>query len=381
MGKFPKINWMKAGFLTADRLLTVSPNYAREVSSGPDKGVEMDHIIRQVGGIEGIVNGMDTTDWNPATDKFLDVKYDKNSVAVGKAAAKEALQAEAGLPIKPNVPVFGFIGRLEEQKGVDILLKAIPNFINSSNCQVVILGTGMKKLEAAVKALSKAYPGRCAGVVKFSAPLAHLICAGADYMLVPSRFEPCGLIQLQAMQYGTVPLVASTGGLVDTVKEGVTGFHMGAFDPDELAGEDVNAIASTVKRYGGKGAVKGRGCCCCCGLLLLLLLQVAVTTADRCLFFFMHTCYHHKQTFPSSHFNHAPPNRACEVYGSDKYRQMSYRCISQDLSWDRPAAKWEGVFMEMLGGGSAVSPGTGYVGPAGTQLKNSIPTPVAAISN
>ncbi len=90
---------MKAGFLTADRLLTVSPNYAREVSSGPDKGVELDHVIRQVGGIEGIVNGMDTTDWNPATDKFLDVKYDKNSVAVGKAAAKEALQAEAGLPV------------------------------------------------------------------------------------------------------------------------------------------------------------------------------------------------------------------------------------------------------------------------------------------
>lgn len=135
-GPFGKLNWMKAGFLTADRLLTVSPNYAREVSGDADKGVELDHVIRAAGGIEGIVNGMDLTDWSPKTDKFLDVKFDKTTVVAGKAAAKAALQADVGLPVDPSVPVFGFIGRLEEQKGVDILLDAIPKFIEANKCQV-----------------------------------------------------------------------------------------------------------------------------------------------------------------------------------------------------------------------------------------------------
>lgn len=296
-GPFGKINWMKAGFLTADRLLTVSPNYAREVSGDADKGVELDHVIRQAGGIEGIVNGMDLTDWSPKTDKFLDVKYDKTTVVAGKAAAKAALQADVGLPVDPSVPVFGFIGRLEEQKGVDILLAAIPKFIEANKCQVVILGTGKKTLEAAVKKLSDKYPSKCAGVVKFSTPTAHMICGGADFMVVPSRFEPCGLIQMQAMSYGTVPLVASTGGLVDTVKEGVTGFHMGAFNPDDLDPADAEAIAATVAT-------------------------------------------------------------ACSTYGTAKYGEMSYKCIAQDLSWDEPAKKWEAVLTEMKYGGGSHEPQT-----------------------
>jgi granule-bound starch synthase len=108
--------------MASDKVLTVSPNYAAEIGSGPDKGVELDSYIRAAGGAEGIVNGMDVTEWNPKTDKFLTVKYDVKNVFEGKAAAKAALQAELGLPVDPSVPLFGYIGRLEEQKGVDILL-------------------------------------------------------------------------------------------------------------------------------------------------------------------------------------------------------------------------------------------------------------------
>eukprot|EP00232_Nephroselmis_pyriformis_P002636 CAMPEP_0182913272 /NCGR_PEP_ID=MMETSP0034_2-20130328/37952_1 /TAXON_ID=156128 /ORGANISM="Nephroselmis pyriformis, Strain CCMP717" /LENGTH=621 /DNA_ID=CAMNT_0025049985 /DNA_START=21 /DNA_END=1886 /DNA_ORIENTATION=+ len=283
-GQFPKLNWLQAGFQASDKNLTVSPNYAREVISSADKGVELDQCIIQSGGIEGIVNGMDTTEWNPLTDKFLDLKYDAETVHLGKAAAKAELQAEFGLPVSPDVPVVGYIGRLEEQKGVDIMMAAIKD-LTGVECQLAILGTGKKTMEKQVKALEDKSPN-AKGVVKFSAPLAHLITAGADFILVPSRFEPCGLIQLHAMQYGTVPIVASTGGLVDTVKEGVTGFHMGAFDPDRLVPADAAALAATVKR-------------------------------------------------------------AVAVYPTPSYKKMVEACIQQELSWSKPAKKWEAVLEEM----------------------------------
>jgi granule-bound starch synthase len=285
-----KLNWMKAGILSADKVLTVSPNYASEISANAEKGVELDKYIREVGGAEGIVNGMDVTEWNPKTDKLLPVKYDRTTVFEGKAAAKAALQAEMGLPVDPTAPLFGYIGRLEEQKGVDILLAALPK-LAGSNAQVAILGTGKAKYEAMVKAMGKKNP-KFKGVVKFSAPLAHQITAGADFILVPSRFEPCGLIQLHAMQYGTVPVVSSTGGLVDTVKEGITGFHMGAFDPDKLNQADADAIAATVQR-------------------------------------------------------------ASQAYTSGKFREMVKACINQDLSWSQPAKKWEAVLEEVYKGCTA----------------------------
>merc|ERR1719503_57588 len=239
--------------------------------------------------MEGIVNGMDPTEWNPSSDKFIDVPYDKTTVVEGKAAAKQALQAEVGLPLDADAPVFGYIGRLEEQKVCDIMMAAIPKLLKQvPNAQVVILGTGKKSMEKALEKLDEAEP-MCAGVVKFSAPLAHFITAGADFLMVPSRFEPCGLIQLHAMQYGTVPVVASTGGLVDTVKEGVTGLHMGAMDPDGLEPADVKACAMTM-------------------------------------------------------------GEACDIYPSGQYTAMSATCISQDLSWAEPAKKWEGVLEEMYFG-------------------------------
>eukprot|EP01025_Chloroclados_australasicus_P048520 TRINITY_DN54_c8_g1_i3.p1 TRINITY_DN54_c8_g1~~TRINITY_DN54_c8_g1_i3.p1 ORF type:complete len:648 (+),score=104.64 TRINITY_DN54_c8_g1_i3:27-1970(+) len=304
---YEKINWMKAGFLTADKILTVSPNYAEEVQLDEATGVELDGVIRSRG-IEGIVNGMDTTEWNPATDKYLDVKYSEKTVVQGKAAAKEALQAELGLPLDPTIPLIGFIGRLEEQKGVDIMFKALPGIMKGGKVQVVVLGTGKKKYETVVKSIEKEYPSSAKGIVKFSAPLAHMITAGADFMLVPSRFEPCGLIQLHSMQYGTVPIVSSTGGLVDTVSEGVTGFQMGSFDLEELVEGDVESVVETVQR-------------------------------------------------------------AVEVYSTPLYQTIVANCISQDLSWAKPALKWEGVLEELMSGSAA-----------GTEKKSSVQTPVSEIS-
>lgn len=286
-----KINWMKAGILESDRVVTVSPYYAQELVSGEDKGVELDNIIRRTG-ITGIVNGMDVQEWNPATDKYLDVNYDETTVLDAKPLLKEALQAEVGLPVDRDIPLIGFIGRLEEQKGSDILMEAISK-LAGENLQIIVLGTGKKDMEKQIKQLETKYPGTAVGVVKFNVPLAHMIIGGADFMLIPSRFEPCGLIQLHAMRYGTVPIVASTGGLVDTVKEGFTGFQMGAFNVDceEVDPADVLAIATTVKR-------------------------------------------------------------AAASYGTAAMKEMIQNCMAQDLSWKEPSKQWEKMLLslEVAGG-------------------------------
>ncbi|EPS70541.1 granule-bound starch synthase 1, chloroplastic/amyloplastic, partial [Genlisea aurea] len=275
-----KINWMKAGILESDRVVTVSPYYAKELVSGVDKGVELDNFIRK-SGITGIVNGMDTQEWNPATDKHINPNYDIDTVTEAKALVKESLQAAAGLEVDRNIPLIGFIGRLEEQKGSDILVAAISKFIDM-DVQIIVLGTGKKKFEQEIEQLEILYPGKATGVAKFNEPLAHSIVAGADFMLIPSRFEPCGLIQLHAMRYGTIPICASTGGLVDTVKEGYTGFHMGDFNVEcgEVDPADVMKIVTTV-------------------------------------------------------------GRALQTYATPGFSEMIRNCMAQDLSWKGPAKKWE----------------------------------------
>ena len=287
---YRKVNWLQAGFKNADKAVTVSVNYAKELISGPAKGVELDKVLKAIG-IEGIVNGMDPTEWNPAKDKFLDFPYDKTTVIEGKACAKQALQAEVGLPIDPSAPLFGYIGRLEEQKGCDIMFEAIPKLIEQvPNAQIVVLGTGKKTMEATLEKLGETLPAtNFAGVCKFSAPTAHFINAGADFLMVPSRFEPCGLIQLHAMSYGTVPIVSTTGGLVDTVKEGVTGYHMGAMDADNLLPEDVEAMVETC----------------------------VAAAAD---------------------------------FGTPAYTKMVKTFIAQDLTWKEPAKKWEALLEELAFG-------------------------------
>ncbi|GAV75110.1 Glycos_transf_1 domain-containing protein/Glyco_transf_5 domain-containing protein [Cephalotus follicularis] len=281
-----KINWMKAGLLESDRAVTVSPYYAQELVSGVEKGVELDNICRKVV-ITGIVNGMDVQEWNPATDKYIDVKFDATTVMDAKPLLKEALQAEVGLPVDKSIPLIGFIGRLEEQKGSDLLAAAIPN-IMGENVQIVVLGTGKKTMERQLEQLEIVYPDKARGVAKFNGPLAHMMIAGADYMIIPSRFEPCGLIQLHAMRYGTVPIVASTGGLVDTVKEGFTGFQMGAFNVEceTVDPADVTAISSTTKR-------------------------------------------------------------ALATYGTTALKEMIQNCMAQDLSWKGPARLWEKMILSL----------------------------------
>ncbi|CAI5512402.1 unnamed protein product [Closterium sp. Naga37s-1] len=284
--KGPKINWLKAGFTEADLVLTVSPNYAAELQSGPAKGVELDDVIRATG-IKGIVNGMDVSEWDPSEDKFLDARYDASNVLELKPALKEALQAEVGLPVRADVPVLAFIGRLEEQKGSDILSAAVEEIL-AGDVQLIVLGTGKKYLEQQLEALEAKYPDKARGVVKFNTPLAHLMTAGADFMLVPSRFEPCGLIQLHAMRYGTVPIVASTGGLVDTVKDGVTGFQIGEFNVDceAVYPEDVATLAAGVQR-------------------------------------------------------------ALKVFGTPAFDQMILNGMAQDLSWKGPAEEWEETLLSL----------------------------------
>jgi granule-bound starch synthase len=311
--KFAKINWLKAGCLAADAVLTVSPNYAKEICSGPAGGVELDGVFRSVG-VEGIVNGRNTPApaASGAASSLLPLEFDASTVAEGKAVAKETLQAELGLPVDPDAALFGFVGRLEEQKGVDVLLAAIPGLVaraGGKKVQVAVLGTGKKVLEAQVSALSEKFPGVASGTVAFSAPLAALITAGADFFVVCSRQEPCGLVQLDAMARGTIPVVSTVGGLVDTVKEGATGYHVGRIDPDGLAAEDVEALAATLAR-------------------------------------------------------------AAAAHGSPAHEAMRDRCISQDLSWAKPAAKWEAVLEDLSSGGPTAETGA---------KKAAVTTPVAAV--
>ncbi|KAG8069500.1 hypothetical protein GUJ93_ZPchr0006g41416 [Zizania palustris] len=286
-----KINWMKAGILEADRVLTVSPYYAEELISGIARGCELDNIMRLTG-ITGIVNGMDVSEWDPSKDKYITVKYDATTAVEAKALNKEALQAEIGLPVNRKTPLIAFIGRLEEQKGPDVMAAAIPELMKE-DVQIVLLGTGKKKFEKLLKSAEEKYPGMVRAVVKFNAPLAHHIMAGADLLAVTSRFEPCGLIQLQGMRYGTPCACASTGGLVDTIIEGKTGFHMGrlSVDCNVVEPSDVQKVVTTLKR-------------------------------------------------------------AIKVVGTPTYHEMVRNCMNQDLSWKGPAKNWENILLNLGVAGS-----------------------------
>jgi len=217
MEYYGKLNLLKTGLVFADSISTVSPRYAEEIQT-PVFGYGLEGVLQYRRNVlTGILNGIDEKEWNPATDTLLPATYTPESVEQGKPVCKAALQREFGLPERPDVPVIGLIGRLTEQKGVDMITDVIPEWLERSDLQWVILGKGDPKYHRALDRFVRRAPEKFAVRLEYSNEMAHLIEAGADMFLMPSRYEPCGLNQMYSLKYGTVPIVRETGGLADTI--------------------------------------------------------------------------------------------------------------------------------------------------------------------
>ncbi|KAL3653641.1 Pentafunctional AROM polypeptide [Castilleja foliolosa] len=210
------VNVLKSAIVTADRIVTVSQGYSWEITT-PEGGYGLNELLSSRKAVlTGITNGIDGSEWDPSTDEHLFSHYSVDDLS-GKVQCKIELQKELGLPIRPDCPLIGFIGRLDFQKGVDIILSAIPELMHD-DVQFVMLGSGEKQYEEWMRNSESVYRDKFRGWVGFNVPISHRITAGCDILVMPSRFEPCGLNQLYAMKYGTLPVVHSTGGLRDTVQ-------------------------------------------------------------------------------------------------------------------------------------------------------------------
>lgn len=221
------------GLWAADAIVAVSPTYAREIQTAV-WGAGLDRYLRaRHESLHGILNGIDAESFNPAVDPAIGSNY--GLPTLGKRRAnKIALQIRLGLPVDADVPLFSVVSRLDPQKGIDLLAAAMRK-LRDLNWQAVVLGTGLPRLERAVKRLEQEFEGRVRVEIRFDAGLARQIYAGADALLMPSRYEPCGLSQMIAMRYGCLPIVSSVGGLNDSVVDGQTGFHMGSPTSARLA--------------------------------------------------------------------------------------------------------------------------------------------------
>jgi starch synthase len=212
---YGQCSYLKAGLVFSDRLTTVSPTYAQELRT-PHYGMGMEGVLDDRSSVlSGILNGIDTAVWDPETDPMIPAAYSARKPA-GKIRCKAALQAAMGLEADPEALVLSVVSRLTGQKGLDLLLPHIEPIIARGG-QLALLGNGEPSLERAFRDAAQQHAGRVAVTIGYDEPLAHLLQAGADAILVPSRFEPCGLTQLCALRYGTLPIVARTGGLADTV--------------------------------------------------------------------------------------------------------------------------------------------------------------------
>eukprot|EP01025_Chloroclados_australasicus_P054895 TRINITY_DN6562_c0_g2_i2.p1 TRINITY_DN6562_c0_g2~~TRINITY_DN6562_c0_g2_i2.p1 ORF type:complete len:662 (-),score=68.72 TRINITY_DN6562_c0_g2_i2:392-2377(-) len=302
-----KLCWLQAGMMAADDVVTVSPTYAKEIARPGTQGEQIWQLLRGLNGevgVKGILNGTDTKIWNPTIDNYIPFQYSKQTLSLGKAIAKTELQKCMGLKVRDDIPLIGFIGRLDQQKGVDAMISAlygsfspqIPQRVcldlqqlqlqSQQQFQVCFLGSGDQTLQNAIQNLQYAFPGYATGYVGFSEQLAHLILAASDFIMIPSLFEPCGLVALHAQAYGTIPIVGETGGLIDIVQEGITGHLLGKLQQ--------NCFLQNV-RY----IVDGYRYC-------------------------------------------------VESFNSQRFRQMQQNCINTDVSWDEPAAKWEAVLQQQF---------------------------------
>ncbi|MBN1918818.1 MAG: glycogen synthase GlgA [Verrucomicrobia bacterium] len=223
---YGKINMLKAGIVYADVINTVSRRYSKEIQT-EEFGCGLDGVLRaRKSDVFGILNGVDYDHWDPATDPFIAAPYGPGTMA-GKKRCRQDLLAQYGLKVPDKVPVLGMVGRLTEQKGLDILAEALSDIINLETCFVLLGGTGAPEYHEKIEKLARRHPGRVGVRFGFDNALAHKIEAGSDLFLMPSRFEPCGLNQMYSLRYGTVPIVRATGGLDDTITE---------FDPLSGAG-------------------------------------------------------------------------------------------------------------------------------------------------
>lgn len=252
------VNYLKGGLLYADHLTTVSPGYADEIQT-EEGGFGLHEILKERSeDLEGILNGADYSIWAPDVDRHISVKYDIDSLN-GKRRNKAELQHQLGLPVRPTLPMLGVISRLTEQKGIDVLVPTIGDLLASlederDGFQLVVLGEGSARFRDELKELQERFPNRVVFRAGYDEAMAHRIQAGSDVLVVPSRFEPCGLTQIYAMRYGTVPVVHATGGLADTVSdlrddpEHGTGFVCKELTEDALAGA-IERASSAYRNY------------------------------------------------------------------------------------------------------------------------------------
>ena len=282
------VNMMKGAIETADMVTTVSETYSRELMY-PYYAHGLDSVITNASWkLTGITNGIDTNTFNPATDPSLPAHYDADTFKEGKAACKAALQREVGLPVKPRVPLLVMVTRLAGHKGLDLLCYIARKRLWEESCQILILGTGEPQFEQFFRDLEAQFPDRVAAKLTFDLGLAARIYAGGDIYLMPSKSEPCGLSQMNAMRYGTVPVVHATGGLRDTVP------------PCTEDGQD--GLGFTFQSYNGDDFL-------------------------------------------------AAVKRAIHLYSKNRkaFSQLQYRDMTQDFSWDKPAEKYMNLFRQLCG--------------------------------
>ncbi|HVN75445.1 MAG TPA: glycogen synthase GlgA [Thermoanaerobaculaceae bacterium] len=262
---YGNVNLLKGGLVSADAITTVSPTYAREILR-PEFGCGLEGVLAtRRDTLFGILNGLDTDEWDPRRDPHLELTYGdtEDDVVEGKAAARELLGAEARLAPGER-PLIGMVSRLAEQKGADLLAAALDEVVGLG-FDVVVLGAGERRYEEAMRAAQAAHPGSVASFIRFDERLAHRIYAASDVFLMPSRYEPCGLGQMIAMRYGTLPVVTRTGGLADTVVDaeepGGTGFIVPELTPAALVatlGRARAVLASPARLAAMRGAGMAR---------------------------------------------------------------------------------------------------------------------------
>lgn len=247
---YGQLSFLKAGVFYADVLTTVSPTYAKEIQTEEYSFGMHGLLADREHELYGILNGIDTEEWNPAKDPHLCKNYDVKHLA-GKKAVKKALQAQLGLDIDAEAPLLGVVSRLAHQKGLD-MFSAVAEPLLLQGCQIAVLGSGEAALEQSFTDLALRYPQQVSATIGYNEPLSHQIMAGADIFVMPSRFEPCGLNQMYGLRYGTPPVVTRTGGLADSVQDSneaslqngtATGFVMDAVDPHQLLNSIERALA------------------------------------------------------------------------------------------------------------------------------------------